>query len=179
MEIKFTIDAPRGGLRRLLLFTGLPIAVVLTFALTAQALDTSWIAAGQTLSAAKLKASFEEVSARLAAIEAAQGKQVQVSAEVTESGTIVRQFSTAGWTLNPTRPSVGNYVLSFGGGLTLSAPPICTTAPLWGRNDFIRVGGDDKGTTESVASVSVRTASWDSGKPEDSGFTIVCFGTKI
>jgi hypothetical protein len=177
VELKVRIDAPRDGVRRLVLFVCLPIALVLSFALAAHAIDTSWILSGQVLSANKLKAALDETQTRLAALEAAQGKQIQVSAEIRDTGTVVRQFSTAGWTLNPTKSGTGVYVLSFGAGVALSAPPICTTAPLWGRNDFIRVSADSEGT-ESTTSVTIKTASWETGAAEDSGFTIICFGLK-
>jgi hypothetical protein len=165
--------------KRLILKTcGFLAAALGSLAIAHAALPKQMWAANEILTAADLNSNFKAVDDRLTAVEAAQGKQVQVSAEITDTGTVVRQFSSAGWTLNPTRSAVGSYVLSFGGGVVLSAPPICTTAPLWGRNDFIRVGGDGAGT-ESTTSVSVRTASWSNGVPEDSGFTIVCFGTKM
>jgi formylglycine-generating enzyme required for sulfatase activity len=71
MQIKITIDAPRGGLRRFALFIALPIAVVTAAAMAARAYDTSWIAAKQALSAAQLKANLDEVQQRLAVLEGA------------------------------------------------------------------------------------------------------------
>jgi hypothetical protein len=51
------------------LYAGLPIAVVMSAALLAQAYDTGWIASGETISASKLKASLDEIQTRLATIE--------------------------------------------------------------------------------------------------------------
>lgn len=53
----------------LLLRLGLPIALVMAAAMMARAYDTTWIADGQTLSAAKLKADLDEIQQRLADAE--------------------------------------------------------------------------------------------------------------
>jgi formylglycine-generating enzyme required for sulfatase activity len=66
MKIEFRIDAPRGGIRRLLLFFGLPVALIAAAALLARAYDDSWIKSGATIDAATLKAMFDEIQARQA-----------------------------------------------------------------------------------------------------------------
>jgi formylglycine-generating enzyme required for sulfatase activity len=66
MKIQLRLDAPRGGIRRLLLFFGLPLALIAAAALFARAYDDSWIKPGATIDAATLKAMFDEIQARQA-----------------------------------------------------------------------------------------------------------------
>lgn len=68
-EIRINIDAPRAGLRRLVLFVGLPVALVGVTAAIAHAYDTSFAAAGQQVKATSLKTALDDIQSRLVALE--------------------------------------------------------------------------------------------------------------
>jgi hypothetical protein len=53
----------------LLLYLGLPIAVVMSSYVVARAYDSAWISTGQPISAASLKGTLDELHQRLAALE--------------------------------------------------------------------------------------------------------------
>jgi formylglycine-generating enzyme required for sulfatase activity len=67
-NIRITVDVPRGGLARIARFVGFVALLVMATGLVAHAYDTQWIAAGQPLSASKLKADLDEVQARFAGL---------------------------------------------------------------------------------------------------------------
>jgi hypothetical protein len=184
MNIKLTLDAPRGGLRRLVLFVFLPIALILSVDLAAHAFDTSWIASGQVLSATKLKAALDEAQTRLMALEAAQTKQVMVTASIAEDpgpggmmNVIVRQQGTGGWTISGVnRNGAGDYTLTFGG-VTLAQKPVCVGSIDSNWNGYFGIGG--YGSYETTSFVNVHTASYGtSASPADMPFRILCHGTK-
>jgi hypothetical protein len=70
MEIKITLDAPKGWTRRALLYVATPLALVGVTAAIASAgpmnpIDTSWIAAPNKISAALLKANLDDLQIQL------------------------------------------------------------------------------------------------------------------
>lgn len=69
LNLRISINAPRGAGARLARFFGVPLALVMVAGVAAYAYDTAWIADGQPVSASKLKANLDEVQARLAALE--------------------------------------------------------------------------------------------------------------
>ena len=60
LHIRFSFDSPRGATRRIAMFVALPVALVMAAGLAAYAYETTWIANGQQLSAAKLKSLLDE-----------------------------------------------------------------------------------------------------------------------
>jgi hypothetical protein len=78
MGFQIRIDAPKGGARRLVLFVGLPLALVMTAGLLARAYDDSWIASGAPIDAVKLKSIFDEIQTRLTALETPKAPTTQV-----------------------------------------------------------------------------------------------------
>lgn len=61
INIRFTIDAPKGWLRRVMLFVATPAALVAGSVAVASAYDTGWIESGMPISAASLAGLFEDV----------------------------------------------------------------------------------------------------------------------
>jgi hypothetical protein len=70
INIRFSLDAPRGWKRRLLLYVGTPLALVTAASALAYAYDTNWIAANQPVSASALKTDLDEIQTRLVELEA-------------------------------------------------------------------------------------------------------------
>jgi formylglycine-generating enzyme required for sulfatase activity len=68
--MKIKIDTPKGGFRRLFLFVAFPVSLVMAAGLAARAFDTTWVQDGRPVSATALKADLDEISNRLAALEA-------------------------------------------------------------------------------------------------------------
>jgi hypothetical protein len=129
MIFKIRIDAPRGGLPRLLWFVGLPLALVMAAAMFARAFDTSWIQVGQPVSAASLKGDLDEAQNRLATLESrvtsleSVNQSYYLRMKVLASGPVpspgpVGHFDLE--TLSPHRGYLG--FLSVIAGDTLSAP---------------------------------------------------------
>lgn len=76
INIRFTIDAPRGGGRRILLFVVAPVALVGVTGAVAAAYETDWIEPGAQISASALRSLFDAI----------QGDVDEVNTEVTGIG---------------------------------------------------------------------------------------------
>jgi hypothetical protein len=90
---------------------------ILLGALVARAYDTSWVTAGQTVSAAKLKADLDEAQARIAALESFQQR-------ATGNGTYSLGAVYCGSTA-PVTGSIGGYA---GGKALCAAAAVCNSA---------------------------------------------------
>lgn len=76
-----TIDFRRSkSARRAVRWGLMPLAVLLGSMAAAKAYDTTWIASGQPVSSAKLKADLDEAQSRLAALEGAIGAMPKMTA---------------------------------------------------------------------------------------------------
>lgn len=69
LNVRISIDAPKGWRARALTLVVTPVALVAAAALVARAYDTSWVASGQPISATSLKSNLDEIQARLGAID--------------------------------------------------------------------------------------------------------------
>jgi formylglycine-generating enzyme required for sulfatase activity len=74
LKIRISIDAPRAGVRRLVLFLAFPLALIAAARTIARAYDTSWVLAGQPISATQLKQNLDEVQSRIVWLEGVTGR---------------------------------------------------------------------------------------------------------
>jgi hypothetical protein len=86
MEIKITLDAPKGWARRALLYVAAPLTVVSVTAAIASAsphmnpIDTTWVAAPNQISAAKLKGNLDDLQQQSTDVQAQNASlQTQVT----------------------------------------------------------------------------------------------------
>jgi hypothetical protein len=94
MEIKISVDAPKGWTRRVLLYVATPLALVGVTAAIASAgpmnpIDTSWIAAPHQISAALLKANLDDLQTQCTANQTqATSQQAQITSLQTQVATL-------------------------------------------------------------------------------------------
>jgi len=115
-----------GALQRkftqIVLYVGLPVALIMAAAMMAHAYDTTWIAAQQPISSSKLKANLDELQTRLAALE----KQRVYGATIGSTGTIVGQ--TSPWISVINHSGTGSFVITITDGIFASTPTCVASA---------------------------------------------------
>ena len=123
IHIRFTLDAPRGWKRRVLLHIVTPLGLVAAVSTLAVAYDTSWIASGQPVSANALKENLDEIQTRLEDLE---GRERVYRANIGPAGAVDEQ--TGSWITLVNHPDVGSYEITFADDVFTSTPTCVATA---------------------------------------------------
>jgi hypothetical protein len=182
INIRLSLDAPRGWNRRVFFYVATPLALVAAASALAYAYDTTWIKDGQPVSASALQGDLDEIQARLVTLEANHTESAVIGAGCTS-------ISQSGPWMTLVNNGAGDCTVLFKNGTFSSAPTCVGTSygsnGAWPRYAYVvRVNAINGVGSPDTSGGRFRHMSVDTdiaapnGQAANEAFAIMCTGPK-